>query len=176
MRNRLVALALLAACIVALVIVFSMHEESDQPPAVPLTHLAPATITRIQVEQLGQPVMTLRHQADGWQMIVPQLARADTQRVKRLLAALGELTALQYPVDTINLAEAGLDPPAWSLIVNDTRIDFGSLNPSSLLRYLRRGDTVYLVMDRIAPLLVGGAKVFLAPPSTSAPSAGTSRG
>ncbi|MDN5864817.1 MAG: DUF4340 domain-containing protein [Gammaproteobacteria bacterium] len=176
MKNRLIALALLAACIVALVLVFSLRGGPDRPPAVPLTHMAPATVTRIEVHKLGRPVMTLHQRAVGWWMLAPQSAPAEAARVQRLLAALGELTARQYPADSIDLAAVGLNPPAWTLIVNNTRIDFGSLNPSSLLRYVRRGDAVYMVMDSIAPLLAGGANAFLAPAPTSAAHAGTARG
>lgn len=176
MRNRLIGLALLAACIAALALVFALRGEPDRPSGVPLAQLAPGAVTRIQVKRLGQPVMTLRRVPAGWQMLAPQSAPADSARVRRLLSALGEPAARRYPAARVNLAEAGLAPPAWTLIANDTRIDFGSLNPSTLLRYVRRGDTVYMVMDRIAPLLAGGADAFLANPAASAAHAGTARG
>lgn len=176
MRNRLIALALLVVVIVVLAVVFTHRGQHPAQRAVPLTRIAPATVTRLAAEKLGKPLFTL-HRLDGhWVMLAPEKGGADEETVKLLLSALGENTARQYPPDAIDLHEAGLDPPLYTLKVSGTKLEFGSLNPSTLLRYVRRGDTVYAVMDRIAPLLAGGASTFLAPPPMSAPHAGTAGG
>lgn len=176
MRNRLVALALLAIVIVVLIVVFNYQSGSDTPRAVPLASLAPATVTRLAAKRLGKPLFVVHRANGGWTMLAPKKGRADAERIKLLLSKLGENTARQYPAASIDLEEAGLAPPLYTLEANNVRIDFGSVNPTTLLRYVRRGDTVYAIMDRIAPLLAGGAPAFLAPSPESAPHAGTAGG
>jgi hypothetical protein len=176
MRNRLIALALLVVVIVVLAVVFTRRGGSGAQHAVPLTHIAPATVTRLAAAKLDKPLFTLRRQGERWVMLSPKKGRTDEQTVKLLLSMLGENTARQYSPDAIDLGEAELDPPLYTLKVNGVKLEFGSLNPTTLLRYVRRGDTVYAVMDHIAPLLAGGASTFLAPPTTSVPHAGTAGG
>ncbi len=174
MRNRLIALTLLVAAIVVIAVFFSLHENRHgRPKTVPLTTLAPAAVTRLVVKKRGNIVFELRRGANGWKMIAPQNARADSRQVKMLLATLDEPTARHYSTTSLDLSTVGLDPPDFTLVANGVRLAFGTLNPANLLRYVRRGDTVYLVMDRIAPLLARAPAVFLPPPPISAPHAGT---
>ncbi|MGH8162263.1 MAG: DUF4340 domain-containing protein [Gammaproteobacteria bacterium] len=175
MKTRWIALALLAAAIVVIAVFFSLHDtHRDHPEAVPLTTLAPAAVTRLVVKKQGNVVLDLRRRANGWGMLAPQKARADSQQVRVLLAALNEPTARHYSASSLKLSNVGLDPPDFTLVANGVRLAFGTLNPANLLRYIRRGDTVYLVMDRIAPLIARGPGYFAASrPAQTAAHAGT---
>ncbi|MGH8273275.1 MAG: DUF4340 domain-containing protein [Gammaproteobacteria bacterium] len=177
MRNRLVALALLAVAIVVLVVFFVHSGSRRQPPAVPLTTLAPATVTRVVVKKQGKIIFALRRGTQGWEMTAPQKRRTNNESIRALLASLDETTARHYSASALNLADTGLDPPRFTLDVGDVRLSFGTLNQANLLRYVRRGDTVYMVMDRIAPLIARGPGFFAAaPPPQTTPHAGTAGG
>lgn len=177
MRNRLVALALLVVAIVVLLVFFVHRGGGDHPAAVPLTTLAPATVTRVVVKKQGKIAFVLRRGTQGWKMTAPRRRRADDEKIRALLAALGEATVRHYSVGTLKLAGVGLAPPRYTLEAGGVRLAFGALNQANLLRYVRHGDTVYLVMDRIAPLLARGPDYFTAsPPPQTAPHARTAGG
>ncbi|MGH8271964.1 MAG: DUF4340 domain-containing protein, partial [Gammaproteobacteria bacterium] len=161
MRNRLIALALLVAAVVALVLLYRHHQNRPPPAATPLTTLAPAALTRLVVKTQGKTTLMLVRNGDGWQMQKPVHARADADRVAALLAGLDEPTTRHYSVHALSLAGVGLAPPAFVLEAGDIRLEFGALNPANLLRYVRRGDTVYLVYDTIAPRLASGPWPFV---------------
>lgn len=161
MRNRLIALALLAAVIVALVLLYRHHSSRPRPAAVPLTTLAPAALTRIVVKARGGSGFVLVHTGGGWRMQKPVDVRADADRVDALLEGLGEATTRHYSLHALSLADVGLSPPAFTLETGGVRLEFGALNPANLLRYVRRGDTVYLVFDTIEPRLAAGPWQFV---------------
>lgn len=161
MRNRLIALALLAAAVVALVLLYRHHSSRPHPAAVPLTTLAPAALTRIVVKARGGSGFVLVHTGGGWRMQKPVYVRADADRVDALLEGLEEATTRHYSVHALSLADVGLSPPAFTLETGGVRLEFGALNPANLLRYVRRGDTVYLVFDTIEPQLAAGLWQFV---------------
>ncbi len=186
MRKRLIALALLAAAIAALVLLYRHHQNRPPPAATPLSTLAPASLTRLVVKVQGQPTLILVRGDSSWRMQKPIRARADADRVAALLAGLDEATMRHYSVHALSLAGVGLAPPAFVLEAGGTRLEFGALNSANLLRYVRRGDTVYLVFDTIAPRLASGPWPFvdrrLLPPGaritgivSTAPGAGNTR-
>jgi hypothetical protein len=173
MRNRLIALGLLAILIAVAAVFFGMHRAGSKKPGnVPLTTLAPGAVTHLVVKKNGKVVLELRRRAKGWEMLAPKEKSVDTRRVRMLLTALEEPTARHYSAESLTLSNIGLDPPAYVMTANHTRLAFGTVNPATLLRYVRRGHTVYLVMDRIAPLLADPDSFITA----SAPDAGTAGG
>lgn len=161
MRSRLLALALLGAAIAALILLYRHHQNRPRPAVTPLTTLAPATLTRIVMKAQGEPPLVLTRNPAGWYMQKPIRVRADTNRIDALLSGLGEATTRHYPERVFSLAKIGLSPPEFTLEVGGTRLEFGALNPANMLRYVRRGDTVYLVFDAIAPQLAGGPWQFV---------------
>lgn len=139
--------------------------------AAPLLAVAPAAVTRISAAAAGQPKLVLVRRGRRWMLTSPVQAPADASRVADLLADLGEPVSAAYPATSVSASAAGLAPPAAVVTANRGRLEFGALNPASLLRYVRRGDEVVLTMDRIAPLLQLGPWQFverrLVPPGTA---------
>ena len=163
MRPRLIALAVAAFALAALLALF-LHQRSRPVPATtPLTSLAPAAVTRLSVQAQGAPGLLLVRTAAGWRMEAPVRAHADPDRVAALLDGLREATTRHYSKHALALPDIGLAPPQLVLRANGIRLEFGTLNPATLLRYVRRGDTVFLVMDRLLPLLQTGPWQFVDP-------------
>lgn len=129
----------------------------------PLTSLAPVAVTRLYAQAPDAPALLLVHGAAGWRMESPVRASADPDQVAALLDGLDEATARHYSVHALALPDIGLAPPRLVLRANDIQLEFGTLNPTTLLRYVRRGDTVFLVMDRLLPLLQAGLWQFVDP-------------
>lgn len=161
MRARLIALAVLMAAAAGLLALLLHRAGPTHAQRPPLTRLAPAAVTRISAAAAGQPDLVLVRRRGRWRLLAPVTAPADQSAVRSLTAELDEPVSASYPATAVDAADAGLAPPALTLEANGIRLDFGALNPATLLRYVRRGDRVLLVMDRIAPMLQSGPWQFV---------------
>jgi hypothetical protein len=61
----------------------------------------------------------------------------------------------------MDLPALQLDPPYATVILNDTAVEFGGLEPIGSLRYVRVADRVYLTPDNYMPLLQAGFTQFV---------------
>jgi hypothetical protein len=85
----------------------------------------------------------LERQPDGWHMIQPIAARADSFYVERLLAVLDERSPARYPVK--DLGRYGLDQPVARLTLNDETFSFGAVNTMTREQYVLADDGVYAI-------------------------------
>lgn len=130
-------------------------------PKPAITTLAPGTVTTIRLEQPNKATAVFKRKADGWQMVEPISAQANDQAIKNWLASARETSSRAYPVKNLDLAQFGLKPPRLSLTLNNQRLDFGASDPIEHKRYIRRGDTIYLVNDVLFYQLQGDPLSFL---------------
>ncbi|MCK5917991.1 MAG: hypothetical protein KAG34_06180 [Cocleimonas sp.] len=96
-----------------------------------------------------------------WLMTKPIEGEADQRKIKHLMTLLSEHIDASYPIKGKNLATFGLDEERLSVSFNGVKIQFGVLNPISHKRYLRKGNTVYIVAETVYGLLIGGADDFI---------------
>jgi hypothetical protein len=159
--RTLLNLALLAA--VGVLLVLAIYEPGiEAPPPVPvLSSIDPAGITRLRVERRDQPTVRLVKAASGWRMVEPYALAANDYRARALLEVSRAPSHWQRPAGGLDLDRFSLDNPKASLYLDDIRIDFGGTESLTGRRYVRLGDTVHLITDRVFHHLLASAANFV---------------
>ncbi len=103
----------------------------------------------------------LKKIANQWRMINPTNRSIDERKIKHLTTLFSDPIDASYPIEGKDLSVFGLDKERVSITFNGVKIEFGSLNPISHKRYLRKGDRIYLVAETIYGLLIGGVDGFM---------------
>jgi len=159
--RTLLNLALLAMAGV-LAAVIALRPGLRQPAAPQtITGIDPQTVTRIELTRSsGNSLQFSRH--DGhWQIDTTPVLPADDFQMQTVLALLDVNVVRQYPVAGLDLAQLGLDPPQTTAGFDQTRLELGTTDAIDGLRYVKAGNTVYLVPDRFAHLLNAGVSNFV---------------
>ncbi|HHJ39944.1 MAG: hypothetical protein AXA67_04480 [Methylothermaceae bacteria B42] len=131
-------------------------EKKPEAPQTTLLDLNPEAIDAIVIQkQKGR--IELRKQGDHWQMTRPYQARVDSYQIEQLLSLPKQTSQAQYPASEATLSNFGLSPPKVTVILGETRIDFGNTQPIDGRRYVRVGDTLHLIDDSVFPLLTARA-------------------
>lgn len=124
------------------------------PPPAPLLQLEPEDVGRIEIGgPEGLLAIELERQNDGWRLVRPVQAPADAFAVNRLLELPARPMQRRLQAGALNLAEAGLDPPLWTLRYDGQPLEIGATEPVSGRRYVRTRDAIALV-DDIDPALL----------------------
>lgn len=141
---------LLIGFAVALVLVMIYEPGKEPPPQLPsVSQLAPDAITRIAILRPNQAAIRFEKQAATWRMTAPRHLRAAKARLDDLLQFPATTSQRSYPVSDVDTAELGLQGDAIRLRLNDTEFVFGDTDAINGWRYVRVGDTVHLVEDRV---------------------------
>lgn len=127
------------------------REQPEKGP--PLTPLTDATLERIRIEHPGAPAIVLQKQDGAWQLTAPVHAAADAMEVASIVSLAGAEAQRKLSVAEVELKELKLDPPQYTLTLNDTRLDFGDSEPIDFRRYVRVGDDVALIAEPSAAAL-----------------------
>jgi Domain of unknown function (DUF4340) len=139
-RLNLVLVAVAAGLGVA--VFFASRKE---PPGPPLTPYKADAIQKIALEHPDAPAIRLEKQDGHWQLVAPVRAEADEFEVNALIALADRETKLK--LDGGELKELGLEPPAYTLTLNDRTIGFGGLEPLEYRRYVKTADGAFLIED-----------------------------
>ena len=118
-----------------------------------VSSIDPDTVSAIQLVRVQGETLDFIRRDGQWFIAGSPEQPADDFQVGTLLALVNAETDRHYPASTLDLKTMGLLPPQATLLLDDERFDIGSTNPLDRLRYVRHGDTVYLVMDRYQHLL-----------------------
>jgi hypothetical protein len=138
----------LAIVLVALALLAWFRPGTEATPSKPtITTLKPAAVTRIRIAQPNQKTAVFKRIDGQWRMIAPVSARAAGRTIRNWLATMRETSSQRYSVRGLNLEALGLEPPKLVLTLNRQKLAFGDFDPLNHQRYIRRGDTVYLVND-----------------------------
>ena len=121
---------------------FSQKKDEPGPP---LTPLKSAAVTRIAVEHPGAPALRLEKRDGQWFLAQPVQAAVDEFEVNALVA-LAEVEA-KDKLEGAKLAELELEPPRYTITLDDTAIAFGGVEPLQYRRYVKVGDVVALIED-----------------------------
>lgn len=141
-RARLNLVLLVIAAGLGVAVFFSQKGDEKGPP---LTVLAPDAVTRIAIEHPGSDAIRLEKGDGRWRLTAPVSAAVDELEVSALVG-LADREA-QEKLDGVNLAELGLDPPQYTITLNDTAVVFGSVEPLQYRRYVKTGEAVHLIED-----------------------------
>ena len=120
-------------------------QQKKEPPGPPLTTLKPDQVQHIVIAHPGSPAIELEKHAPLWVLTAPVKAEVDEFEINALVGLADKETKLK--LEGAKLAELGLDPPAYTVKLNDQTIAFGGQEPIEYRRYVKVGDTVSLIED-----------------------------
>lgn len=141
-RNRLNLVLLAAAAALGVAVFFSQEKEEKGPP---LTTMTPDAITRIAIEHPGSAAIRLEKKDGQWRLTEPVSALVDEFEINALVGLADRET--QEKLEGVTLAELGLEPPQYTVTLNDNAIAFGTVEPLQYRRYVKSGDAVHLIED-----------------------------
>ncbi len=145
-------LLLLAIGALSLIAYYEPGIEKEAGP-VAITPLGADDITRVHVERQLRASLDLSRQEQGWQVDGQPPLPADDYQVRSLIRLAEQNATRSYAVDDLDLARLQLAPAASSVTLNDTRIEFGTVEPLQGLRYVKVGDRIHLIPDLYQHLL-----------------------
>lgn len=117
-----------------------------------LTQLSADEVTKINIRH-NQRHIELKKQNGKWRMLQPIKIDANSFRIETILKMLNTVSHADYAATDLDEDKYGLAQASTSISFNDTRIDFGIVNPINNYRYVRVGDSVHLIDDYFYPLL-----------------------
>ena len=142
--NRLhlnLALVLVVAALAA-TLYFTQKKEEKGPP---LTALTEATLERIRIEHPNAPAIALQKQDDQWRLTEPVQAAADGLEVASIVNLSTAEAKRKLAVADVKLSELKLDPPQYTVTLNDIRLELGDSEPIEFRRYVRVGEEIALI-------------------------------
>lgn len=143
MKRAQLNLALLAVAIGLGVTVFIANKKA--PPGPPLTPFKADAVTRVAIEHPGAAAIRLEKQDGKWQLAAPVIAEADEFEVNGIIGLADRET--RRTLEGGSMKELGLEPPKFTLTLNDSAIAFGDTEPLEYRRYVRTGAGAFLVED-----------------------------
>jgi hypothetical protein len=144
---------LLLAIVLVLAAVAYFGQKKEAPKGQPLTALKAEAIDKIVLQHPKAADIVLEKKAGQWMLTAPVQVAADPFELNSLLGvATTETKTIIEPKD-IQLADLGLDPPGFSLTLNDVKIDFGGTQPYNFQRYVESGGKIALIDDPPASAL-----------------------
>ena len=122
---------------------FGQKKEEKGPPLTPLSQDA---ITRIAVQHPGKPVIKLEKKGTAWFLTEPVQSATDKYEIGGILS-LADLEVKSKLEAGVDRKELELDPPKYSVTLDDTRIDIGGTEPIKYRRYVSSAGVTGLIDD-----------------------------
>lgn len=122
-------------------------QKKAPPKGPPLTALSAAAVTHISIEHPNEPTITLEKKGAEWQLTAPVQAPTDPFEITSLVNLATQETKRTLKVADVKLADLKLDPPQFTITLNDQKLEFGDTEPLEYRRYVRHGDSVALIDD-----------------------------
>lgn len=141
-RAQLNLVLLVAAAGLGAVVYFSQEEEKK---GAPLTALSADGINKIRIEHPGSPALQLEKQGSQWQLIEPVKALVDPIEINGVLSLATLERKRELNLSDVKPENLGLAPPAYSITLNDQKLEMGGEEPIEFRRYVLVNGTVALV-------------------------------
>ena len=147
-----ISLGVLFVVVAVLAVWVAYRPKTAGSEAHAISTLTASQVTRMRFERTaqartsgndGETSAVLERRPDGWHMIQPVPARAESLQIERLLAVLDERSLARYPAK--DLGRYGLDQPIARLTLNDETFSFGAVNTMTREQYVLARDGVYAI-------------------------------
>ena len=119
--------------------------QQKEPAGPPLTAYKPDAITRVSLEHPKAPAIRLEKQDGHWKLVEPVKAEADEFEINALIGLADRETQLKLEGGAPK--DLGLEPPGFTVTLNDRAIEFGGVEPLEGRRYVRTADGTFLIED-----------------------------
>jgi hypothetical protein len=116
-----------------------------KPESIPMAVVDEKALTTVTLK--NEDTIRFEKKDDHWRHAAPFQAPANEVRVRQLIDIAKSNREAEYPLKTEDLAKFELDKPKATLVLGDTTLLFGGSDPINMRRYVRIGDTLYLVND-----------------------------
>jgi hypothetical protein len=145
---------ILMVIVVTLVGALYFGKKKEAPKGLPVTALKAEAITKLTLHHPNAADIVLEKKDGQWALTAPVQVAADPYELNSLLGvATAEAKTSIDPKDVKKLSDLGLDPPAFSLTLNDVKVDFGGTEPLNYRRYVETGGKIDLIDDPPASAL-----------------------
>ncbi|NGY06537.1 DUF4340 domain-containing protein [Solimonas terrae] len=121
--------------------------QKKEQKGAPLTTLSADAVNSISIAHPDQPTIELEKKGAEWQLVEPVQSPTDPFEVASLVNLATQETKRTLKVADVKLADLKLDPPQFTITLNDQKLDFGDTEPLEYHRYVRHGDTIALIDD-----------------------------
>lgn len=149
--NRKQLNLLLAVVAMALLATVFLTRKKPAVEGAPLTALNREAITRITLAHPGAPDIVLEKAASQWSLTAPVKIAGDAFEIGTLLGLANTETRSTLDMSDLDRSELGLDPPKYTLKLDDTLLAFGEIEPLKYTRYVEvkdaAGDRVVTIDD-----------------------------
>lgn len=143
MKRTHLNLALAAVALGLGVAVFFSQKKEEKGP--PLTALKADQLARIAIEHPGAPAIRMEKQPGGWFLTEPVKAEVDEFEINALVSLA--TAEAKDKVEGARLPELELEPPRYTITLDDVAIAFGGVEPLQYRRYVKVGETVSTIED-----------------------------
>jgi len=151
LRKTILNLVLLIFVIVLASIIYFSDEKNNELERLSTTDKA--GIHSITIEHKNHITRLDKQENGHWQITRPVSIAANDFRVDSILKLINAPVHNKYSIDEISLNKIGLEQPDTKIQLDDKNIAFGTINPATNLRYVRKDDQVYTIEDVYYPLL-----------------------
>lgn len=150
MQSRWFLNAVLLAIIAVLSTLVFLEPGTEKKTSAPLLSLSKETLNSVTLQ--NQVALQFEKKEGHWYLVSPFPAPANDVRIGQLLEIVDTVPEAQYPIKPEdNLGQFGLEPPnVITLTLNGMTVYFGGTDPIQMHRYVKIGNTLYLVNDHFS--------------------------
>ncbi len=151
---------IMVATIGSLLLFLYFKPQSQGNPEYSIASNSAGTVQSVHIVRPQQEIM-LKRLNDHWYLTTPLHARANEEKVRRILEILQAKSQQRFPLP--DLGRFGLERPNVLLTIDDTQFGFGGFAPTTNQQYMAAGDHVHLIAPRYALALLGSINDLVDP-------------
>ena len=149
-RQTLNIVLAVAALGLGAAVFFSQKKDEKGPPLTPVTAVA---LDHVALEHPGSPTVKLVRKDGHWKITEPVQMDADPIEMNAFIDLAKQEVKKSLNPGEVSLKDLGLDPPAYTVVLNDQKLGFGAQEPIQARRYILSNGKVALVDDPPAEAL-----------------------
>lgn len=157
-------LILIVSFIILMLLIHSYSSNSDTKKLNTITQLDKNRIHFISVHiPEKHDIELIRTPNNQWQLIKPFPIEANHTLANMLLNLANSQSDTRYPISGLDLAGFQLNRPVAIVKLGDAEFRFGDKDPIDNKRYLLYNGTLYLIEDKLFPIISSGIGGFVSP-------------